>query len=361
MSVSKRPLPREDLRALEGYHAPQFDVSVRLNTNESPYGPPLEFVDAWLERLRDVPLNRYPDREARDLTDAIAARMSRDFREIFAANGSNEVLQTLLLTYGGPTRRALVFEPTYALHSHLARITGTALVVGERTPEFGIDVTSACALIQAQKPDIVFLCSPNNPSGTVDGRATIEAVMAVAPGLVIVDEAYGEFSDWTAADLVTADTPLVVVRTFSKVWSLAALRLGFCIAPPWIVSELERVRLPYHLNAATQAAGIVALEFGEQMEARVEMLVSERERLFTALAALDRISVFPSGANFLLFRVDGGGRALWEGLLERDVLIRDFSNWPRVEDCLRVTVGSPAENDLFLSAIGDALCEHGGP
>jgi histidinol-phosphate aminotransferase len=208
---------------------------------------------------------------------------------------------------------------------------------------------------------VVFLCSPNNPTGTVEERNTVEAVLDAAPGLVVVDEAYGEFARWSALELVADDVPLVVVRTYSKVWSLAALRLGFCVAPPWVVEELEKVVLPYHLDAATQLAGTLALQYESEMEARVGRLVEERERLFVALDEQPGVTVFPSGANFLLFRVDGDGHAVWQALVDRGVLVRDFSRWPNVEDCLRVTIGTPAENDAFLTALADALREHGRP
>jgi histidinol-phosphate aminotransferase len=358
--------PRDDLRALEGYHSPQLDVSVRLNTNESPFPPPEGFVEAWLDELGRTPLHRYPDRAARALRDAIGESIGQPPARVFCANGSNEVLQTLMLTYGGSGRRALVFEPTYALHSHISHLTGTEVVVGPRRDDFLVDADTARALIEQHQPEIVFLCSPNNPTGTVEPPETIAAILDVAPGLLIVDEAYGEFARDTALDLVDDDRALVVTRTYSKVWSLAALRLGYCVAPPWVVEELEKVVLPYHLDVSTQLAGTTALRFKAEMEARVAFLVEDRERLATALDELDGITVFPSGANFLLFRValsgadgDDGGHAIWQALVDRGVLVRDFSRWPGVEDCLRVTVGTKEENDAFLSALTDVLREHG--
>src|SRR6266536_5801483 len=193
--MSNRLTPRDDLRALEGYHSPQLDVPVRLNTNESPYSPPPEFVDAWLEALRAAPLNRYPDRDARALRAALADHVGQPVERLFCANGSNEVLQTVLLTFGGAGRTAAVFEPTYALHSHIARITGTAVVVGERTADFTVDAAAARALLVERRPALVFLCSPNNPTGTVEPTATIESIVDATEGLVVVDEAYGEFAD----------------------------------------------------------------------------------------------------------------------------------------------------------------------
>jgi histidinol-phosphate aminotransferase len=355
--VSAPVAPRHDLVALEGYHSPQLDVSVRLNTNESPYPPPPGFVEAWLDALRAVPLNRYPDRAAHDLRTALGAHLGQPSERLFCANGSNEVLQTLLLTYGGPGRTALVFEPTYALHAHISRITGTEVVTGERGDGFAIDVDAARRQIEQHQPAIVLLCSPNNPTGTLDDPGLAEALADASDSLVVVDEAYGEFADDTAIDTVRDDGRVVVVRTYSKVWSMAALRLGFCVAPPWVVAELEKVVLPYHLAAPTQLAGLVALRFGTEMDARVERLRDERERLAATLAGVDGITVFPSGANFLLVRAGGDGHALWQRLVDRGVLVRDFSRWPRLDDCLRITIGTPAENDAFVDALRDTLQE----
>ena len=359
-----RPQPRDDLRALEGYHSPQLDVDVRLNTNESPLAPPPAFVDAWVEAVRTVPLHRYPDRSAVRLRAALGGSLGHAAARIFCANGSNEVLQTLMLTYGGPGRRALVVEPTYALHSHIARITGTEVVAVDRRADFTVDPGRLTEAIEQHDPALVFLCSPNNPTGTVDPPEILEAALARTTGVVVVDEAYGEFADRSALALVDDDRPLVVVRTYSKVWSMAALRLGYCVGPSWIVDELEKVVLPYHLAAATQVAGTVALEYREEMAARVRELVGERERLLLALGRIDGIEPVPSGANFLLFRVGPPGdtsaaRAVWERLVAHRVLVRDFSAWPGVEGCLRVTVGSRAENDAFLTALEIAVRESG--
>jgi histidinol-phosphate aminotransferase len=348
--------PRDDLRALEGYHSPQLDVAVRLNTNESPFAPPPEFVDRWVDELRHAPLNRYPDRAARDLRDALGKHLGQPAERLFCANGSNEVLQTLLLTYGGYGRRAAMFEPTYALHSHIARITGTEVVVGERRADFSVDPDAARRLVEKQAPTIVFVCSPNNPTGTVEPSATIEALLAIdGRHLVVVDEAYGEFAPWSALELVRDDRRLVVVRTYSKVWSMAALRLGFAVAPEWVVDELEKVVLPYHLAVATQIAGRLALDLGDEMDDRVGRLVGERERVASELAATDGVTVYPSGANFLLFRPAGDGHECWQRMVDRGVLVRDFSRWPRLDGCLRVTIGTPDENDAFLAALRTSL------
>ncbi len=358
--MTRRPLPRDDLRSLEGYHSPQVDVGVRLNTNESPYGPPAAFVEQWLSALRDVAWNRYPDRAAGGLRAALGRFLGQPAERLVCGNGSNEILQTLLLTYGGAGRRALVFEPTYALHSQIARGTGTMVVTADRRADYAIDPVEAVAAIEREAPAVVFVCTPNNPTGTVEPQETVEALAGAAAGcgaLLVVDEAYGEFAPWSAIELVADDRPLVVVRTYSKVWSLAGVRLGFAVAPAWAVAELEKVLLPYNISVPTQVAGTIALGFRAEMEQRVASLVEERGRLFAALAGTAGVDVCPSGANFLLFRVHGDAHELWKRLLVQGVLVRDFSSWPRVEGCLRVTVGTPAENDAFLAALGAALPE----
>lgn len=351
--------PRRDVAALSGYHSPQVDVPVRLNTNESPFPPPAEFVSAWTRRLATADLNRYPDRTAAELRTALGARFGVGPEQVFAANGANEVLQTVLLAYGGHGRSALLFQPTYAPHAHYIRITGTTLVEAERGPDFAIDADAARAVVGRARPEIVFVCRPNNPSGTVEPRSLIESLLDVVPGLLVVDEAYGEFAPDSAIELVREDRPLVVARTYSKVWSLAAQRLGYCIAPRWAVAELEKVVLPYHLSVATQYAGIEALRFGDAMDERVDHLVRERARVLAALREIDSVTVYPSGANFVLFRPEPAsaerGRALWQALLERGVLVRDFSHWPRLDGCLRVTIGTEDENEAFLSSLRASL------
>jgi histidinol-phosphate aminotransferase len=254
----------------------------------------------------------------------------------------------------------LMFEPTYALHSQIARGTGTEVVAGERRVDYCIDPDDAIAVIAQSQPSVVFVCSPNNPTGTVEPRETVERLAGAAAecgALLVVDEAYGEFAPWSALELVSDDLPLAVVRTYSKVWSLAGLRLGFVVAPMWMIGQLEKVLLPYNLSVPTQLAGTIALDFAAEMQQRVATLVEERGRLFAALAATAGVDVCPSGANFLLFRVEGDAHELWKRLLARDVLVRDFSSWPRIEGCLRVTVGTPEENDAFLAALGAALPE----
>ena len=273
-------------------------------------------------------------------------------------NGSNEVLQTVLLTYGGPGRTEAVWEPTYALHAHIARLTGTAVAEGERGEDFALDLDEIRRVVTGAAPSVAFLCSPNNPTGVVDDPDDVAATLdlvAGRDGLLVVDEAYGQFAPWSALDLVDEAAPLVVTRTFSKTWSMAAARLGYLIGPSWVVDDLHKVVLPYHLDAAKQRAGVLALDHAGAMAARVERLVAERRRLVAALEDLP-VDVWPSGANFVLFRPRGAdGDAVWQGLLDRSVLVRNCASWPRLDGCLRVTIGTPTEDDAFLAALREIL------
>ena len=348
---------RDDLRALQGYHSAQVDVRIRLNTNESPEPPPTAFRDAMAAEVSNIEWNRYPDRAAVALREAIAESHSVDVAQVFVANGSNEVLQTVLLAYAGPGRTVATFEPTYQMHAQIARVTGATVVEGQRADDFTLDPNEVERVITGSQPHVVFLTSPNNPTGLVEPMERVRQMLDLAPGLVVVDEAYAQFSDWSALELIDEDTPMVVTRTFSKTWSMAGARLGYLIGPSWLVAELDKVVLPYHLDAVKQIAGRLALRFASDMDDRVRQTVAERTRISSALADLGT-TVFPSGANFVLFRPDGHeGRAVWQGLVDRSVLIRDCSGWPRLANCLRVTVGTPDENSAFLDALGEVLAD----
>lgn len=347
--------PRSDQGLGKGYHSPQVDVAVRLNTNESPYPPPAAWVEALAEAVAAIPFHRYPDRAARALRAGLADLHGVRPDQVFAANGSNEVLQVVLLTYGGPDRTAAVFEPTYALHSHIARLTGTAVATGDRAPDFTLDLGEVKRVLADAQPAVTFLCSPNNPTGRADPPAVVSDVLEMAPGLVVVDEAYGQFAPWSAVDLVADDVGLAVVRTYSKTWAMAAARLGYLVGPAPLVAELEARALPYHLDAVKQAAGRLALRFRPEMEARVRAVAAERDRLAAALGGL-AVDTWPSDANFILFRPRSApSGAVWQGLLDRSVLVRDCSSWPGLGGCLRVTVGTRDEDDTFLAALREAL------
>ncbi|HEV8115055.1 MAG TPA: histidinol-phosphate transaminase [Acidimicrobiales bacterium] len=350
------PALRPDLGVLPGYHSAQVEVEVRLNTNESPLPPPPGFVAALAEAVAALPLHRYPDRSCSALRADLARLHDVQPDQVFLANGSNEVLQCLLLAYGGPGRSAATFEPTYAMHATIARMTGTAVARGERADDLTLALDEVRRVLAASSPEVTFLCSPNNPTGGAEPKDVVEEVLAIAPGLVVVDEAYAQFASWSALGLVGDDMPLVVTRTYSKTWSMAGVRLGYLIGPPVVVAALwEKAALPYHVDALKQVAGRLALRFTDEMEDRVALLVAERERVAAGLARLP-VDTWPSDANFLLFRPrHRGGAEVWSALVERSVLVRDCSSWPRLEGCLRVTIGTPAENDAFLAALEVSL------
>jgi len=361
--MSFRPPVRDDLAELPGYHSPQLDVAHRLNTNESPEPPPDAFRQAVAEKVAALDWHRYPDRSATELRTKLAehhggaaAGISAD--NIFVANGSNEVLQTIMLAWGGTGRSILTFEPTYAMHGQIARVTGTGVIEIERASDFTIDADAAVATLREHKPIVTFLCSPNNPTGLVEPPALVERVLDTVEdfGLLVVDEAYAQFSDWTALDFFDEDKPLIITRTFSKTWAMAAARLGYLIAPTWIVERLNTAILPYHLDAICQVAGSTALDYETEMAARVARMVEQRGVIQAGLGELG-IEFWPSQSNFVLFRPPSGGvgeidgAELWQRLVDQGVLVRNCSTWPRLDGCLRVTVGTADENGAFLSAL----------
>lgn len=350
---------RPNLAAMRGYHSPQVPAEVRLNTNESPFPPPARWREELAAELSRIEFHRYPDRQVRLLRQALAQLHGVSIDEVFCANGSNEALQVLLLAYGGPGRRAALFEPTYALHRHICRLTGTLTVDAQRDERFRIDPDVAEGLLRREEPEITFLCSPNNPTGAADPPELVGRLLALPTGLLVVDEAYGQFARKSALDqrsnATSGSERLVVVRTFSKTWAMAAARLGYLVADPEVVAGCEAATLPYHLSSMAQVAGVLALRYREEMEQRVALIAEERGRLAAGLADLP-VAVWPSDANFILFRpLDRPGGEVWKELVDRSVLIRDCSSWSGLEGCLRVTVGTPTENDRFLEALAEVL------
>ncbi|HEY0700817.1 MAG TPA: histidinol-phosphate transaminase [Micromonospora sp.] len=344
---------RDDLRGRNPYGAPQLDVAVRLNTNENSYPVPEPVVEAiaaaLAAELRD--LNRYPDRDAVALRVDLARYLGHglDGSRVWAANGSNEVQQQLMQAFGGPGRTALGFTPAYSMHPLLALGTGTGWIDGGRGADFGLTAADAAAQVRAHQPDIVLLCSPNNPTGTALDPAVLTAVLAEAPGMVVVDEAYAEFArpgTPTALALLPGHPRLVVTRTMSKAFGFAGGRLGYLAADPAVVDAVQLVRLPYHLSALTQAAARAALAHADALLAGVEAIKEQRDRIVTTLRARG-VRVADSDANFVLFSVGGDQSAAWRALLDRGVLVRDVG----LPGWLRVTAGTPAETDAFLAAI----------
>jgi len=362
MSASLSDLLRPDLRGQTPYGAPQLEVAVALNTNENSYAVPPDVVEAIVASVADVApgLNRYPDREFVRLREDLAAYLTSvtgvavRAGQVWAGNGSNEVLLHLLQAFGGPDRVALGFTPAYSMHPIITRTVGTTWVDGFRGIQgagaFDLDVSSAVAQVRQHEPDMVFLCSPNNPTGTALGLDVVEAVYAAAPrAIVVVDEAYAEFArpgTPSALTLLGGRERLVVTRTMSKAFALAGGRLGYLAAAEELTDALRLVRLPYHLSTPTQAVACAALEHATGLLATVERLKTQRDRIVDELAEMG-LDPVPSDANFVLFGGLADERATWQELLDQGILIRDVG----LAHYLRVTAGTPQETGAFLDAM----------
>ncbi|WP_052091637.1 histidinol-phosphate transaminase [Modestobacter caceresii] len=355
---------RPELRGRSPYGAPQPPAEHRLNTNENPHPlPPALLADLQVALAEAATgLNRYPDRDATALRADLAAYLTRTSGErvapaqVWAANGSNEVLQQVLQTFGGAGRTALGFTPSYSMHPILSAGTGTAWVDGHRRADFTIDPAAAAAQVREVRPDVVFVTSPNNPTGTAVELDTIAALYEVTDGVLVVDEAYTEFARTgtvSALSLLPGRPRLIVSRTMSKAFGMAGLRLGYLAADPTVVDALQLVRLPYHLSSLTQAAARAALAHTEQLLATVALVKAERDRIVAALPAMGLTSV-PSDANFVLFGHFTDSAAAWQALLDRGVLVRDVG----LPGWLRVTAGTTEETDAFLTALGEVAPAH---
>ncbi len=352
--LSDLPL-REELRGKSAYGAPQLHVPYALNTNENPYPPSQTLIDDLVAEVARVAgrLNRYPERDSVELREDLAAYVSRQtgvhvtVDNLWAANGSNEVLQQLLQAFGGPGRSAMGFVPSYSMHPILSAGTQTEFIGVERGADFRIDMDRALDVINEKQPDVVFITTPNNPTGDSTSLEDIERIIDAAPGIVIVDEAYAEFSPSPSAVTLLAKYPtkLVVSRTMSKAFDFAGGRLGYFVADSAFIEAVMLVRLPYHLSVISQAAARVALRHAEETLANVDKLARERERVQAALLEYG-YEVVPSESNFLFFGHFDDAAAAWQQFLDRGVLIRDVG----VPGHLRVTIGLDEENDAFLNA-----------
>ncbi|MEV0364849.1 histidinol-phosphate transaminase [Nocardia fusca] len=344
---------RENLRGKSPYGAPQLSVPVQLNTNENPHPPSRALIDDVAEAVRAAAadLHRYPDRDAVALRTDLAAYLTRqtgvavDSANVWAANGSNEILQQLLQAFGGPGRRALGFVPSYSMHPIISEGIDTEWVEAKRGADFAIDIDAALAAIAERQPDVVFVTSPNNPTGHSIAPADLARILDAAPGIVIVDEAYAEFSAAPSAVGLIDRYPakLVVSRTMSKAFAFAGGRLGYLVAAPAVIDALLLVRLPYHLSVVTQAAARAALRHADETLASVAELAAQRDRVARTLTAMG-YEVVPSDANFLLFGKFVDAARAWQHYLDEGVLIRDV----RIGGYLRATIGLAAENDEFL-------------
>ncbi|WP_288819449.1 histidinol-phosphate transaminase [uncultured Corynebacterium sp.] len=355
LALADLPL-RDELRGEEAYGAPQLDVDVRLNTNENPYPPSDDLIADLVAQVEKVAsdLNRYPDRDAVALRSALADYVTRQtgvditVDQVWAANGSNEILQQLLQAFGGPGRSAMGFVPSYSMHPILSSGTQTEFIGIDRDPEtFDIDMDSARAAIAEHRPDVIFITTPNNPTGNLTTLADLRRIIEAAPGIVIVDEAYAEFTEEPSATTLLAEFPskLVVSRTMSKAFDFAGGRLGYFVANPAFIDAVMLVRLPYHLSTLTQAAATVALRHSDATLSTVAKLADERDRVVAALNSYG-YDVIDSYSNFVFFGRFADASTAWQSFLDEGVLIRDVG----VPGRLRATIGLPSENDALLAA-----------
>jgi len=346
---------RDDLRGKSPYGAPQLAVPVRLNTNENPHPPTRALVDDVVRSVAEaaVDLHRYPDRDAVALRTDLAAYLTAQtgtllgVENVWAANGSNEILQQLLQAFGGPGRTAIGFVPSYSMHPIISDGTHTEWLETVRADDFSLDVDAAVAAVAERRPDVVFIASPNNPTGQSVSLPDLRRLLDEVPGILIVDEAYGEFSSRPSAVALVEEYPtkLIVTRTMSKAFAFAGGRLGYLIATPALVDAMLLVRLPYHLSSVTQAAARAALRHADDTLGSVATLIAERERVTTALTGMG-FRVVPSDANFVLFGEFADAPAAWQRYLDVGILIRDVG----ISGYLRATTGLAEENDAFLAA-----------
>ncbi len=343
---------RPEIRAIGAYHVPDPGKLIKLDAMENPYSWPAELTDAWLEELRTVPVNRYPDPLARRLAEPLRTAMGvPDAMAVLLGNGSDEIIQMLALAVGGAGRTVLAPEPGFVMYRMIATFAGMEYVGVPLADDFALDLPAMLAAIERHQPALVFLAYPNNPTGNLFDETAMIAIIEAAPGLVIVDEAYHAFADRSFMGRLGQWDNLLVMRTVSKL-GLAGLRLGLLAGPEAWLAELDKVRLPYNINVLTQASAGFALRHMAVFDEQTAAIRAERERLLAALAATERVQPFPSAANFILFRVNGDADAVFEGLKRGGILIKNLNRaGGALAGCLRVTVGTPEENDSFLAAL----------
>jgi histidinol-phosphate aminotransferase len=348
------------VREIEAYTLPAREAPVKINQNENPWDLPEAVKRRVLDRALVRPWSRYPDFDPRELTEALARFSGWRPDGVLAGNGSNELIEALLLVTVGPGTRVVIPEPTFTLYALLTRILGGEAVRVPLTAELDYDTGALVRVRRESEAAVTIVCTPNNPTGTTLSRDGIDRVCRASDGLVVVDEAYHEFGGETAVSLLEEHPNLVVFRTFSKAMALAGLRVGYLLSSPEIVREVNKARLPYNLNFFTQSAALAALEERTVLEEMVRRLVEERERLLERLGDVPGVRAWPSQANFFLLELLGASpRAVFDALYRRGVLVRDVSSYPMLSRCLRISVGTPEENETFLHALGTALGEAG--
>jgi histidinol-phosphate aminotransferase len=346
------------VRSLSAYTLAARRADVKLNQNENPYDVPEALKRRVVEQVLARPWSRYPDFDPHELVEALARAAGWTKDGVLAGNGSNELIQALFLVTVGPGTRVVVPEPTFSLYALLTRILGGETLVAALGPDLEYQPRALIEMARELAPTLTVVCSPNNPTGSVLEPDDVAALCTAAPGLVVVDEAYHEFSGRSVVPLLARHPNLVVLRTFSKAMAMAGLRVGYLLADPALVREVNKARLPYNLNFVSQAAALAVLEDPALMRESVERIVTARQELFRRLAHVAGVRPYPSHANFILFELEEADpRAVFESVWKRGVLVRDVSAYPRLGRCLRVSVGSDEENEAFLAALKHALDE----
>jgi histidinol-phosphate aminotransferase len=348
------------VRDIAAYTLAAREAPVKINQNENPWDLPEAVKRRVLDKALVRPWSRYPDFDPRELTEALAHRAGWRPDGVLAGNGSNELIEALLLVTVGAGTRVVIPEPTFTLYALLTGILGGEAVRVPLTDDLRYDVGALVAARKKTAAPVTVVCSPNNPTGTVLARRDLERLCRAGDGLVVLDEAYHEFAGETAVPLLEEHPNLVVFRTFSKARALAGLRVGYLLASPALVREVNKARLPYNLNFFTQSAALAALEEEEALGGLVRKLIEERERVLEVLASVPGVRAWPSQANFFLLELlEASPKGVFEALYRRGVLVRDVSSYPKLSRCLRITVGTPEENETFLYALGAALGEAG--
>ena len=344
------------VRELRAYSLSPHRASVKINQNENPWDVPEEIKAETLRRMDARRWSRYPEFVASSLQESLAAFASWKADGVIAGNGSNELIQALLMVTMESGKRVLISEPTFALYRQVTTVLGGRIFSIPLTSAFEFDVPALVETIQREKPDAVILCSPNNPTGSLIDDAELRRLLDAAPGLVVIDEAYHEFAQHSAVPLLAEFPNLVVLRTFSKAMGLAGMRIGYLLAAPPLVTEIRKAVLPYNLNIFSQTVAEVAVEMYErELLPLVKRIIDERERLFAELNKIGGLTPIASRANFMIVRTTLEPRQLFNELIERDILVRDVSGYPMLKDYFRFNVGTPEENDRLIQALIEIL------
>jgi histidinol-phosphate aminotransferase len=343
---------KPEVRALRAYTLSPDRASVKINQNENPWDMPARIKEETRRRLESQRWSRYPDFVPAGLHERLAKFAGWQAAGIIAGNGSNELIQALLMVTVGPGKRVLISEPTFALYRQISTVLGGEVSTAQLTPVLGYDAEALSVAVRETQPDVTIICSPNNPTGCMLSDDDLRGLLKSAEGIVVVDEAYHEFARHSVVPLLAEHKNLVVLRTFSKAMAMAALRVGYLLAAPELAREISKALLPYNLNAVSQTAAEVAVEMYEaELHPLVERIITERQRLLGELSRIKELTPVSSQANFILVRSTLPPKEVLAELLNRDILIRDVSGYPMLSEYFRVSIGTPEENDLLIEGL----------